>query len=260
MKEYFEHPALSRTDIVELLKGPNYFRAYKDNPKKSPALDLGTAFHMMLLEPVRFNEEYAVIPQGMKLNRKDGIEWKAQNEHKEILKYEDYEMIVSMTCSVKTHEFCSGLFERAIIENAFYFKHTETGHDLKAKPDLFSNNIIVDFKSARTLNERKLSYETIDRGYDIQAWMCREAVLQSTGELCEFYDVFVEKVPPYDVLITSFDYEDFARAERKVSEAVLVYRECIKRGLWPSVRPKTPQRLPLSTVIEEPYEEYENDL
>lgn len=254
---YFTYPGLSRSDIVQLLRGPNYFRSYKKFEKKSPALDFGTAFHMALLEPTKFNDYYAVVPEGMKLNRKDGIEWKAQNEHREIIKFEDYEMLVSMCSSIKTHSWSVGLFENPKIEKMLLFEFE--GEKLKAKPDLFSH-VIVDFKTTRSLNERTLAYATIDHGYDIQAWMCREAVRQNTGEDLKFYDFFVEKTRPYDTLVSEFWDEDYQRAEEKVRKAIAIYRECIKADIWPSLRSKDPIRLNLSFVGDEAHEEEQDEL
>lgn len=254
---YFSNPALSRSDIVSLLRGPNYYKHYKDTEQKSKALDFGTAFHMYLLEPERFKKHYVVAPEGMKFNLKAGIAWKKEHEDKAILKCEDFNILMEMAANVKTHPWLADKFDGATMEQNYFFKCPETGEPLKSKPDLVNllKGCIIDFKTSRTLNERQLGYEAVDRGFDVQGAMCVNAVASKTGLYLDFYDVFIEKNPPYDVLVTHITSEDLDRAYMKVVQAVHIYRECKSADLWPSLKPKEPIRLNLSFIEMEQHDE-----
>lgn len=259
---YFSHPALSRSDIVDLLAGPNVYQARKENKKKSDALSFGTAFHMFLLEPERFKKEYAIAPEGMQFNRKDGIEWKKANEGKTPIKNSNFTMLCEMTTNIKNHSWLKDKFENATMEQCYYFNDEDTGEALKSRPDLVNivKGCIIDFKTARTLNERSLAYEVIDLGYDIQGHLCVQAVLSKTGQYLPFYDVFIEKNPPYDLIITEITIDDLIRAAVKVRQAIEIYRTCKSANSWPSLKPKEPIKLNLGLIEREDREHEESEI
>ena len=62
MEEYLAIDAMSASGIEQLRKSPLHFRYYRDNPKPStPAMELGTALHMALLEPLLFEGQYVTL-------------------------------------------------------------------------------------------------------------------------------------------------------------------------------------------------------
>ena len=65
-EEYHNHKeSISRSALMDFQKSPYTYWAKHLNPYRpkkvtTPQMDLGTAFHTLILEPERFNEEYVM--------------------------------------------------------------------------------------------------------------------------------------------------------------------------------------------------------
>lgn len=64
---YYDHPALSRSDLKDILTSPNFFYGKKIlgliDQKESYAMDFGTKAHMALLEPDKLKREYLILEE-----------------------------------------------------------------------------------------------------------------------------------------------------------------------------------------------------
>lgn len=64
--EYHSSEALGHSGLVKILQSPSHFRAWRDIKKEpTDALAFGQAFHSLLLEPEKFDAEYAVIEEAV---------------------------------------------------------------------------------------------------------------------------------------------------------------------------------------------------
>ena len=59
-EEYFALPGISISRLKELRRSPQHFQYALTHPKVSKALTLGSAVHCAILEPERFDAQYAV--------------------------------------------------------------------------------------------------------------------------------------------------------------------------------------------------------
>ena len=69
--------AISASGLKLFMRSPaHYYAAYLDpnrvERQPTPAMRLGTATHCAILEPTRFNAEYAVIPESIDRRTKEG--------------------------------------------------------------------------------------------------------------------------------------------------------------------------------------------
>ncbi len=96
---------------------------------------------------------------------------------------------------------------------ASFFLTDRSGAKLKVRPDMLTNNTIVDWK---TITTDDLSVETVNRtiakhGYDISAAMYQYVIHELTERWLNFFLVFVTKDEPYDCVMVdmrkwAYDY------------------------------------------------------
>lgn len=63
--DYHRMPGISKTGLDKLDQNPEIYLTNKRNPKPgTPAMDVGQAYHHLILEPETFNDYFAIKPQG----------------------------------------------------------------------------------------------------------------------------------------------------------------------------------------------------
>jgi hypothetical protein len=252
-EDYHAADAISRSGLVKFIQGPNHYKAYKeDPPKSSPAMNIGSAFHTLVLEPHLFNDEFLVAPEGMKFNTKAGIEFKKENVGKTIIKHDEMKSISAMAELLLAHPTFQVIKEKSHIEQSFFWE--QEGVKLKTRPDMVAPelNLICDIKTTSFLNRRKLAYKVRDFGYDIQAAMnikaCEEFYQKGFPG---FVLIFIENKAPYDIVMYSLLPENIIAAINKFEKALPEFRECLKKDEWPSCQPLEIQPLDLGISEEE---------
>lgn len=85
-KEYREAEGISRSDLFKISRSPKHFKYEQENPaEQSKALLFGIALHSYVLEPEKFKEEYAIIPncdKRTKAGKETYRQFLAENEGK----------------------------------------------------------------------------------------------------------------------------------------------------------------------------------
>ena len=67
-EEYHSSGYLGKSKLMKILDCPAKFKyALEHPPKPTPTLEFGTAVHMAVLEPEKFNEKYYVLPEDFNL-------------------------------------------------------------------------------------------------------------------------------------------------------------------------------------------------
>ena len=105
-EEYHKGPGLSSSDLKLLARSPLHYKTAKAiPPKETDAMRLGTAVHCAVLEPDRFEKEYAAAPEAIDRRTKAGKAHWAELEAtgKVVLSGEDAQMVRGMADSVRRH-------------------------------------------------------------------------------------------------------------------------------------------------------------
>ena len=141
---------LSASDIKLLYRSPAHYREAKKNPpEQTPAMRLGSAVHMAILEPAKFLEKYTAIDDADICTKIGGSkpratnaykEWKAgfilDNPGKELLDMNDFNGAVEIARIVREHPIAGALLaEPGTAEETMQWMHEETGTLLKCRPD-----------------------------------------------------------------------------------------------------------------------------
>lgn len=238
IQDYHKSTAINRSRLFRVSKSPEWFRYCEDNPpEKTRALVVGNAFHSLVLEPNEFEKRYAVIPK-LDMRTAEGKAYKQQleSEQRELLTADEFETICGMRDSVMQNEIARKLLTGADIETSIYWTDEITGEQCKARPDIFHSSkdttIIVDLKSCTSADTETFKKEVVKYGYDLQVYMCCNALQREFNNPTEFIFIAVEKTPPFMVNIMIADNYIKTRGERLFREYLGIYSDCKKTDNW----------------------------
>lgn len=92
---------------------------------------------------------------------------------------------------------------------------------------------LYDLKTTTDANPEKIARAVMDYGYDVQAQHYREVWKAATGEDRAFRFIFVEKEPPHEICVVELTSGDLMMAERRISRAREIFRDCLATNDWP---------------------------
>ncbi len=209
----------------------------------TPAMTLGSAVHVLTLEPKKFDDYFYVLdfsqrPEHDKtMASKINKDWKQDvimgNVDKELLTEEQFEQAKNMTDSL--------LSEAGDLINAKGNKFEvpimweKLGIKMKAKIDIKNYNYLADIKTAADSSPFKWQRKAT---YDLQYYRQAAVYLDGdadglyTGEK-EFYFIVVEKVPPYLVSIHLLDKTMIAKGMAEYEHLLGGLKKCLKTDKWP---------------------------
>lgn len=238
--------AISRSALMDFEKSPYHYWARHINEvrpqkEKTKSMEIGSAFHTLILEPHLFNELYAVRPRRVLLKdvgREAYEEFKRQEEELErstkiILSEEDFQQLVGMQEKLLSNDIVVNLLEGARIEHSFFWQDDVSGLTLKSRPDILHDNMIIDLKTATDASPRAFQSELVKYGYHIQGAMVSDAVLRLEGkEIRKVLNIVVEKTYPYSVGIYLIDEYAIEEGRFKYKQLCVDLKSCMQENKW----------------------------
>ena len=234
---YFENQAMSRSKLCDIDKMSEYKFYCKHIAKNMPvtstsALNFGSAFHCAILEPNKFNDEFAVEPvvnKRTKAGKEELALFISENENKTIITPADKDMLDNMILSLSHHPALKILKSCDLVEEEFYFN---LDLDFKAKLDAINTkkHIIFDVKTCREsfANGEEFAKEMINHHNAEQVYIYSEAYFNRFGVYPSFYFICIEKQFPFEVQIFDagmlFDYGKI-QTEKHIEK----YKKCLQK-------------------------------
>jgi exodeoxyribonuclease VIII len=270
-EQYHADPAISRSGLILFAESPYKYWAEYINPnrppkKSTPAMEFGSAFHSLVLEPEKFRDEYIVAQELQKLPKvgllknlgrpefdrqkaerakiefiNDALtqEWLERAEGKIILSLADWQQLTEMRDALRDHEEAWALIGGAKYEQSYFWQDPGSGLMVKSRPDILHDNIIVDLKTCVSASPRAYQRSMVDGGYHIQAAMVRDAIRTVEGrEVSNFLNLCIEKTYPYAIGIKIISQEALDEGERFYKEKLLEMKCAIENNLFPSYEPE----------------------
>lgn len=247
IEEYHKNDgSLSTSRLKLMLNSPLSFR-YPINSESTEAQNLGSAIHVMLLEPNLFKEQFFVydamkrpFPEST-FAKKENKAWllkiKTENEGKIFLTAEEKKECEDATKNILKDPIVIELLEGSgWNEASIYWTDFKRKVDLKARPDrLRANMIIIDVKTAIDASPEGFSRAIGKYRYDIQAAMQIDGVEAHFKKKVPYYFYLaIEKKPPYNYGIYLLD-EDTIWTGRNTYKLLLdIVNECRKSDVWQS--------------------------
>jgi len=259
-EDYQNGPGESSSTVKHAAKALKIYKSYRDGEikfKETEATEMGTAIHSIVLEPNKFDDEYAISPPDIKRPTKtqltaknpavktlEQIEfWERfdnENTGKIIISTKMYDCACRVRDSIMVHPEAKDLFQNGEAESSGYYLDQDFAHGegtnmlCRYRPDYRTDNYILDLKSCIDASKDGFNKAIGNLGYHISAahYLAGDAACKGTDHR-QFIFVAAEKIPPYMVavyLVSEKDLELGFWIRRRALNAIKTAR---KKKEWP---------------------------
>ncbi len=239
-EDYARVDAVNASTLKEIIKSPRHYQYLLQHPKPAtPAMLLGTATHLAVLEPGAFDSQYIRRPDGIKFTTADGKAWRDEQIARglAILDGDDYDAILAMRESLMQNPRCAELLTApGDVEKSISWTDPDTGIKCKGRPDKFLHcGILLDLKTTKDVRPYPFTKTVMNFGYAFSMSFYVDGLRANGREVKDVYLPAVESLAPHDCAAYRMTDEllDYGRAEYKQALATLA--ECRKTGNWPGV-------------------------
>ena len=236
-ESYRADPGINISSLKHMRLSPAKARYRIDAPRTvTPALAIGTAMHMALLEPDRFLQTYAVKPD-VDARTKAGKEAiaEAQAGGKELLAKTDFEAALTTSARLREHPFYRRFIDGGVYESSWFIDHP-LGARCKGRLDIWlpERNVIVDVKTTDAADVRNFARDAVKYLYHVQAAFYMDLVENVTGTPVDGYVILaMEKSEDRDFRAFWLDPELIERGRSDYRVWLLQWLHCERTGLWP---------------------------
>lgn len=248
---YQAMPGVSKSRLLRILESP--FQFLHGQTEETEAMAFGSLAHTLLLEPETFMERYAVMPEGMKKDKRHKAyqEFLADCGEREPIKQAAVSDATALVKAVRAHpkwqQYEGDTDSVRVAEASIWWTDPETGILCKARPDL----LVIPNRPEEPLTDFDLktfpgvpTYEAIQRqGEKYLAWpeaayFYTTGVSAVYGRPCDFVVIAAQKVPPFEVSGMCYTLggvvdEVWRYGEKRCRAALERLAQCLKLDRWP---------------------------
>jgi hypothetical protein len=232
-EDYLRIDAASKGRLREIWKRtPAHARTHRG---RTPETDWGTALHVGILEPDRFD---AAVKRGPSDRR--GNKWKealAEFPSALVLPDHEYDAVVQARDTALSDPTLRALASReGVSEATGLWIDPNTGLLCRMRTDRYvpSLALMADVKTTADAGEDAFRRVAEHMLYDLHDAMYSEGWGHAGGgEVEDFIFVVVERDPPYAHAIYQFDEPERNRGRQIMRKALARYAECLAAGSWP---------------------------
>lgn len=240
-EQYHSSEGISRTQLMLLDKSPYHFwyeclSGMAEVKESTPAMNIGSAFHSLLLEREKFSNEFGVLPRvdrRTKQGKDQYNEFIESNIGRILLTDDQFFKVEQMVALVSQHEIVTTLLGESVFEQSIFWTDVETGLQFKTRPDIWSSKMIVDLKTTNDASPYSFTRSALNYGYYLQAGMAYEAC-KAIGKPFEMFVILAcEKEAPHVPAVfimhdeaLQFGVDQFNMYKHKL-------KECLDTNNWP---------------------------
>ena len=230
---YHQSNGVSCSKIKKFIECPYMYWAHfieKSVPYEHKSyFDFGSAGHTAILEPWKFDDEYAKQPEDMV---RQGREWEYfQERHngKTILTHKQWELLPELVKAVRGWRYSDLLTKNGKAETSYYKRDEETGLIIKCRTDYEVGGFISDLKTSDTVDPKYMISKFKKLGYHVQDAMYSD-IVKPKGF------VFVAVSSSQPIMVTA--PVEFSRQLKRLGylkyrKALRGIKECMESGVWP---------------------------
>jgi exodeoxyribonuclease VIII len=237
-EDYHRILGLTKSGLMMLRKSPAHFWHWMTSPaeESTKAMSIGTATHLAVFEPQKFDEEIVVVPDDApkkptkaqmeaKKPSEDAVSaiawWKdfySKNEGKIILSQDEFAQVQGMATSVRSNKEVEPYLTHATakVEVSIVSVEKVNGLDIvcKGRADLITmdGTVICDLKTCEDASADGFNKSFMSMGYWMQAAhyiaICRKAGIP----IQKFIFIAAEKHPPYCTALYELDANSMEKA------------------------------------------------
>lgn len=233
LEDYHNHASISNSGLNLVSRSPAHY-AFATPWKQTRAVEMGSAFHTALLEPERYKSEYMTVSCNDRrlVAYKDAA--KQYGGDKTLTENEGASVAV-MIESIRSNEAANKvLSKQGWAEVSLFVIDPETNTVMRCRFDwLTSEGEGVDLKKTQDCREFAFSKSLYNYRYHCQAAMYSHIFELATGTpLASFKFLAVEEQPPCANVLYHVDPIAMQYGYAQYREALLMYSEAQKTGLW----------------------------
>ena len=243
--EYHAGPGVSSTMLKDMLRSPLHCWARHLDPERpqstpTPAMQLGSAVHTAVLEPERWDQDYAVAPRcdrRTKAGKETWAEFQASAGGRVVLTEDQAELVSRVAAATAEHPSAREMLEVGDAETSIFYDHP-CGELVKVRPDWWARGqYLLDLKTTRNAGPG-FARQIAQLNYHMQAAFYVDVVEAVRGETLPWYWLAVETEPPYAVGVYQADAEMLSRGRELYRQALSLYAVCRQTGQWPGYSEK----------------------
>jgi exodeoxyribonuclease VIII len=237
MAEYHQHPAVSRSKLVNMMRSPMHCKFEMDRKldEPTPSMVIGSAVHTAILEPEMFDSVYVECNADGRTNEGKAIKKAYAAAGKTIFKPGDMDDIRGMTEAVRSHKTASELLTNGDAEISMFWTDIDTGQSCRARPDYMRNDrMLVDVKSCQSAHPDEFQRHAHNMNYHVQAAFYLDGCLSLGLNFDQFVFIAVESSAPYAVAVYVADAAFLQRGRELYQQALNKFVACQSSNVWPS--------------------------
>lgn len=257
MTDYHSIDALSNSSLSVLKRSPTEFHARfvakTLKTEETDAMRLGSAVHMLALEPEKFYSEYRIEagpinpstdrPYGRDSKKFEAWLEEAKNfDKRKILLRDEFAESLEIAKAFQSHPDILSIMAsktEKVYERGYEMAYLVEGQDpirLKCKPDCVIPNIglIIDLKTTSDPHPDVWKWSAEEYGYHRQAAIYLQAMGAYYGKTFRFLFGVVRSRAPYEVGVYELDNDSIGRGWSQVEDLIAEYAKRKREDNWRS--------------------------
>lgn len=244
-EEYSAAHGVSQSALKRLARSPAHLKHYVEHPEPSTSFQIiGQATHCAVFEPDSFENKFWIRPANYQndksewkkwnSNAKQCRDWIAAHEDRPVIKQDAFTEVLSIRDAVHAHPAASLALKTGEAEQSVFAEDSETGLQLKGRPDWLSGNAIVDLKTCQDASPMGFPKTVAQYALEIQAAFYLD-ICHTLGLGAEhFILIAVESSAPYAVGVYELDSRALEVGRNKYRRLLAKYMECVSTDRWPA--------------------------
>lgn len=239
--DYHSRPGISISKLKEMKRSPQHYRYRLEHPKTSEAMTLGTAAHCAVLEPERFDSEFAVWErrtEAGKMAPRSGQHWLnfcAENIGHTIITADEFDDAMAIQKAVRGDVVAMKYL--AAGEPEVSMEWDLNGLACRGRVDwltyLDDEPCIVGIKTARDCRPFIFASAAAKLGYGMQwSWYSRGYSIIK-NRVPRMVEIVVESAPPHAVVTFVIPEDVILRGREEYEELLVMLDRCEREKLWP---------------------------
>lgn len=241
---YHAGPGISKSGLWTIdQQSPAHYKFPPERDEESTqaraAKDFGTAAHIAILEPERFEKAVFKGPEDRRGNKWKDAEEFCQIEKKTLLVASAYDNVLAMRDAVHADPWINGIItgggKSKVIEASGYWIDPVTGELCRCRPDLYRKDLklILDVKSTASAHPDAFARSVVNYGYHAQEAFYTDG-WQACGQKVEAFAFLAwEKKSPFAFGVYELPPPIVEEGRAIMRKSLNTYAECRKANRWP---------------------------
>jgi hypothetical protein len=232
--------ALNWSSLKNIHDSPKHYKYWTEHKKPAKAAyALGSAVHVKVLEPEKFDSQYALCGMVRNENHEKFQAWMDEHPGCVAISPKEMEIVEQTAKSLREHRIAGPILAKCRKEESITWVDPLTGYACKGRVDGITPSYIADLKTARDIVRGKFQRDAAGYLYHGQvAWYHDGSVTAGKIDGSEPpYVIAVETEAPFDVIVCQMTPEELTAGRVFYRQLLGRLRACIETDTWPGAYP-----------------------